>query len=268
MPNGSSDRGMARYRRLAMYRLTLKICPPRIAKPCYFFFNLARGLRHDVEACCIGWITKTVGSTYDTEFAAPSRTVPRLEQLGRYSATCTPTRTSMTIFFLSSNHLFLSDGRTRKTKKNVICFFRRIVFADGRTRKHSLKVGTAIINPKGLNAEGGVYPDEVYANFPVMLRKLALIYALVSAIGATGIRAPPAAPKTGKNNGKVEAAPGSTVGQSLRDRRFWLLWFMVGEREAALERGRILSCLCMCVFLFVFVFYGGVFWYIRCGSTA
>lgn len=91
------------------------------------------------------------------------------------------------------------------------------------------KVGTAIINPKGLNAVGGVYPDEVYANFPVMLRKLATIYAVVSAVGALGIRPPPAAPKTGKNNGNGKVAKGSglSLGQALKDRKFWLLWFMV-----------------------------------------
>lgn len=42
------------------------------------------------------------------------------------------------------------------------------------------QVGTGIINPKGLNAVAGVYPDEVYANFPVMLRKLSLIYIIVA----------------------------------------------------------------------------------------
>lgn len=42
------------------------------------------------------------------------------------------------------------------------------------------QVGTGIINPKGLNAVAGVYPDEVYANFPVMLRRLSLIYIIVA----------------------------------------------------------------------------------------
>lgn len=108
-----------------------------------------------------------------------------------------------------------------------------------------MKVGTAIINPKGLNAVGGVYPDEVYANFPVMLRKLALIYGIVSAIGSLGIRAPPPAPKTGRNNRKVQAAPGTTVRQALKDRKFWLLWFMVSGR--GWQHGDGGRCVCACV---------------------
>lgn len=96
-------------------------------------------------------------------------------------------------------------------------------------------MGTGIINPKGLDAVGGVYPDEVYANFPVMLRKLALIYFLVAALGSTVIRPPPvaAAPK-GRNNkgrGKVQAAaPGTSLKQVVKDRKFWLMWFMVSQR--------------------------------------
>lgn len=93
-------------------------------------------------------------------------------------------------------------------------------------------MGTAIINPKGLDAVDGTYPDEVYANFPVMLRKLATIYALVSAVGAFAIRPPPAALKSGKDNGKGRVAKkglGLSLGQVLKDRKFWLLWFMVRE---------------------------------------
>lgn len=65
-----------------------------------------------------------------------------------------------------------------------------------------------------------------------MLRKLATIYALVCAVGALVIRPPPAAPKTSKSNGKgaaPQAAPGISLGQALKDRKFWLLWFMVSE---------------------------------------
>ncbi|CAM9495547.1 unnamed protein product [Ectocarpus sp. 4 AP-2014] len=94
------------------------------------------------------------------------------------------------------------------------------------------QVGTGIINPKGLDAVGGVYPDEVYANFPVMLRKLALIYFLVAALGATVIKPPPvaAAPEGSRNNrgrGKVQAAATETsLKQVVKDKRFWLMWFM------------------------------------------
>lgn len=115
---------------------------------------------------------------------------------------------------------------------------------------NTAKVGTAIINPKGLNAVGGVYPDEVYANFPVMLRKLATIYFIVSAVGAFGIRPPPAAPKTGNNDGKVaKQAPGLRLGQALKDRKFWLLWFMVRERGGQEgERGEAWFRVDICAF--------------------
>ncbi|CAN0337801.1 unnamed protein product [Ectocarpus sp. 13 AM-2016] len=75
----------------------------------------------------------------------------------------------------------------------------------------------------------------VYANFPVMLRKLALIYFLVAALGATVIRPPPvaAAPNGGRNNtgrGKVQAAaPGTSLKEVVKDKRFWLMWFMVSQ---------------------------------------
>ena len=88
-------------------------------------------------------------------------------------------------------------------------------------------MGTSIINPKGLNAVDGVYPDEVYANFPAMLRKLALIYVIVAGIGALAIKDPPAPAATGKDDGKVEPLKGATLGEALTDQKFWLMWFMV-----------------------------------------
>ncbi|KAH8057645.1 monocarboxylate transporter [Aureococcus anophagefferens] len=44
-------------------------------------------------------------------------------------------------------------------------------------------LGTRLANPGGVPASGGAFPDEVYANFPVMLRKLALVYGAVVAVG-------------------------------------------------------------------------------------
>ncbi|KAH8060857.1 monocarboxylate transporter [Aureococcus anophagefferens] len=40
-------------------------------------------------------------------------------------------------------------------------------------------LGTRLANPGGVPASGGAFPDAVYANFPVMLRKLALVYGAV-----------------------------------------------------------------------------------------
>lgn len=89
-----------------------------------------------------------------------------------------------------------------------------------------LQVGTSIINPEGFNAVGGLYPQKVYDNFPVMLRRLSYIYAVMSAIGALAIEPPPPA---GVTDGKtpVKAAEGATVGEALKDKKFWMMWFMV-----------------------------------------
>lgn len=101
-------------------------------------------------------------------------------------------------------------------------------------------MGTSIINPKGLNAVGGVYPDEVYANFPVMLRKLALIYVVVAGIGALAIKDPPAPASNGKGDaGKVEAAKGATLGEAIRDQKFWLMWFMVSGEIPSLAQSTL-----------------------------
>eukprot|EP00904_Undaria_pinnatifida_P002840 jgi/Undpi1/12557/HiC_scaffold_6.g02226.m1 len=89
------------------------------------------------------------------------------------------------------------------------------------------QVGTSIINPKGLNSVGGVYPDEVYANFPSMLRKLALIYVIVAGIGALAIRPPPAPAAPDRGVSEVEPVKGVSLGEALKDKKFWLMWFMV-----------------------------------------
>ena len=44
-------------------------------------------------------------------------------------------------------------------------------------------IGKKIINPKGLQAVDGVFPQEIYDNFPVMLRKLAVIYFVMALAG-------------------------------------------------------------------------------------
>lgn len=91
-------------------------------------------------------------------------------------------------------------------------------------------MGTSIINPKGLNAAGGVYPDEIYANFPVMLRRLSYIYILLAGIGAIAIRPPPAARafRFGRRNGAAApAGEGISVWDALKSKKFWLMWFMV-----------------------------------------
>jgi len=45
-------------------------------------------------------------------------------------------------------------------------------------------IGTNLINPNKVNPVNGEFPQAVYDRFPSMLRKLAIIYASLSAIGA------------------------------------------------------------------------------------
>lgn len=117
-------------------------------------------------------------------------------------------------------------------------------------------MGTKIINPKGLNPSGGVYPDEIYANFPVMLRRLSYIYVVLAAIGSMAIKAPPAADSVkevrfGKKVVKTQAE-GLSLGEALKTRNFWLMWFMVRfsstfdvDMSQVYRRGRFLLCVAM-----------------------
>lgn len=101
------------------------------------------------------------------------------------------------------------------------------------------QVGTKIINPKGLNPSGGVYPDEIYANFPVMLRRLSYIYVVLAAIGSLAIKDPPST--DGGNEarfGKKVVTPqaeGLSLGEALKTKNFWLMWFMVSFQSCSIS---------------------------------
>lgn len=71
----------------------------------------------------------------------------------------------------------------------------------------------------------GMYPKEVYDRFPVMLRRLSYIYLVTSAIGALVIEPPP--PVEAKDLRTPLRPAGVTMGEALKDRKFWLMWFMV-----------------------------------------
>lgn len=64
-------------------------------------------------------------------------------------------------------------------------------------------LGSKHVNPTGANLIKGAFPDSVYANFPSMLRKLAVIYAAVSIVGAMLVSEP---------NSGVKGSAGSAVG--------------------------------------------------------
>jgi hypothetical protein len=51
-------------------------------------------------------------------------------------------------------------------------------------------IGSKHVNPSGLNPVEGRFPPEVYERFPSMLRKLAVMYAVVSFIGSCFVTEP------------------------------------------------------------------------------
>lgn len=53
-------------------------------------------------------------------------------------------------------------------------------------------IGSGHVNPDGLNPIDGSFPPAVYARFPSMLRKLALMYAVLSFVGSLFLSEPPA----------------------------------------------------------------------------
>lgn len=90
-------------------------------------------------------------------------------------------------------------------------------------------LGSSLVNPNSLNPTNGVFPQEVYDNFPKMLRTLAITYAVVSTIGTLLVHEPkkPITSTTNKSNTPTNAVPGASVGEALRSPQFWLMWLMV-----------------------------------------
>uniref|UniRef100_A0A7S1XR46 Major facilitator superfamily (MFS) profile domain-containing protein n=1 Tax=Phaeomonas parva TaxID=124430 RepID=A0A7S1XR46_9STRA len=88
------------------------------------------------------------------------------------------------------------------------------------------KIGTSLVNPDNMQTIDGVFPDAVYSRWPLMLRSLAIIYAVLAAVGAFLIRTPP-------KGYAVEAAPGAadapavkslTVKEAVATKQFWMIW--------------------------------------------
>ena len=93
------------------------------------------------------------------------------------------------------------------------------------------KIGSAMVNPRKLQAVGGALPAEVYAGFAPMLRKLAGGYALLTLAGASLIRRKPA--PAGAAGKRAAATPGLTCGQAVRTKEFWLLFGMFALSASA-----------------------------------
>jgi OFA family oxalate/formate antiporter-like MFS transporter len=91
-------------------------------------------------------------------------------------------------------------------------------------------IGTSLVNPNGLNPVGGKFTPEIYANFPKMLRKLSVIYIVLSLIGSLLVTEPIVAPVDLKNEkvvAKPVEIPGVTVSQALHSSQFWQLWILI-----------------------------------------
>jgi OFA family oxalate/formate antiporter-like MFS transporter len=97
-------------------------------------------------------------------------------------------------------------------------------------------VGSKLANPKGLPMVNGLFPPEVYQNFPGMLRSLALLYAILSLIGSIFVLEPAGPFKrisffAGTSDCPVEYnttdSKGVTIWQALSTWQFWLMWVMI-----------------------------------------
>lgn len=88
------------------------------------------------------------------------------------------------------------------------------------------KVGTAFLNPNGLNPDPltKLYPEEVTDNFGCNFRKLSIIYLAVTCVASVFINAPPedSAATAASNNVHV-----FSVCDSLRLRAFWIMWVLL-----------------------------------------
>ena len=124
-------------------------------------------------------------------------------------------------------------------------------------------IGTKLVNPNGLNPVKGVFPQEVYDNFPKMLRTLACIYMTMGLFGALFISEPPvptgdlessssissskrkdsssssssllptSSPSGGAGTAVAAELPGVSVQDALRTPQFWLIWTMIVSSASA-----------------------------------
>ena len=97
-------------------------------------------------------------------------------------------------------------------------------------------IGTKLVNPNGLNPVKGVFPQEVYDNFPKMLRTLAGLYALTATLGSLLVTEPAVSTSASAGKGKAVVVPplaGLTVQQALFTPQFWMLWAMIVSSGSA-----------------------------------
>lgn len=88
-------------------------------------------------------------------------------------------------------------------------------------------IGSKIANPLSSDPINGKFPPEVYAQFPVMLRKLAMIYVVLSSAGSLLISEPKKVVSTQVKAAAVADVPGVSIGDALKTKQFWLMWSMI-----------------------------------------
>lgn len=90
-------------------------------------------------------------------------------------------------------------------------------------------IGTKLFNAKGANMVNGKFPDEVYEGFPLVIRKLALIYTVLTFLGSLLVTEPKKVDPVLKD-GKApvtEELPGIGVLEALKTPQYWCVWFML-----------------------------------------
>ena len=97
-------------------------------------------------------------------------------------------------------------------------------------------VGSSLANPDSLALDPAtkLFPDAVYANFPNMLRKLAVIYASMQLVGAAMLKVaglPQAAVAAKKGGAKAGVGKYPTVGSAVFSKVSFGFWVMDLERS-------------------------------------
>ena len=87
-------------------------------------------------------------------------------------------------------------------------------------------IGTKFANPSGIDPINGVFPIEIYSNFPIMLRRLVIIYAILQIIGTSIITEK-------QTKGPVIKQSGVKLFDALKTYPFWLLWLMIMSTSSA-----------------------------------
>lgn len=87
-------------------------------------------------------------------------------------------------------------------------------------------IGSKLANPNGLNPVNGRFADSVYAGFPNMLRKLAILYAITALVGSLFVSEPEAT-TADSSSSSTQTAQGLSVSEALKTAQFWLMWLMV-----------------------------------------